>query len=82
MGRVLASLGIVALLALDLALPSLPFAQRGPDTQVRTALPEVAERIGQPLPDLDLRDLSGEPLDLAELRGHPVLLTFERSVDW
>jgi peroxiredoxin len=39
-------------------------------------------RIGQPLPDLALLDLDGRPMDLEALRGHRVLITFERSVDW
>jgi peroxiredoxin len=39
-------------------------------------------RIDQPLPDLALLDLDGRPMDLEALRGHRVLITFERSVDW
>jgi hypothetical protein len=34
------------------------------------------------VPDLALRTLEGAPLSLAEFRGHPLLVTFERSVDW
>ena len=38
--------------------------------------------VGAPAPDLALRTLEGQPLSLAEFRGHPLLVTFERSVDW
>ena len=41
-----------------------------------------ASVIGKRLPDLALLDLDGEPFRLADLRGHRVLLTFERSCDW
>ena len=39
-------------------------------------------RVGAPLPELSLETLGGAPLSLADFRGHPLLVTFERSVDW
>jgi hypothetical protein len=42
----------------------------------------VTVTVGAPAPELDLRTLEGAPLSLAEFRGHPLLVTFERSVDW
>jgi peroxiredoxin len=49
---------------------------------VRAEAEGAVARIGQPLPVLSLTDLDGAPLRLADLRGHRVLITFERSVDW
>jgi peroxiredoxin len=34
------------------------------------------------MPDFALADLAGDIVRLADLRGHPVLITFERSFDW
>ena len=39
-------------------------------------------RVGDSLPNLAFTGLDGQTLHLHALRGHPVLLTFERSVDW
>jgi hypothetical protein len=46
---------------------------------------DVAGAVGEPgerLPELALESLDGEPIVLADFRGHPLLVTFERSVDW
>jgi hypothetical protein len=83
MGRWLATLGILVLLALDLLLPRLPIARQGAEVGRRRAdAPGAVGRVGEELPDLTLRDLEGRPLRIADLRGHRVLLTFERSLDW
>jgi cytochrome oxidase Cu insertion factor (SCO1/SenC/PrrC family) len=80
--RWLATAVIVALLALDAALPYTPLGRRGPEAQLRADVTGVAVRVGAPAPDLALRTLDGRPLPLADFRGHPLLVTFERSVDW
>ena len=82
MGRVLGSIGIAILLALAVALPYTSAGRRGPDASVRADVPAAAGRIGEPLPDFELVDLEGGPVSLESLRGHRVVLTFERSIDW
>ena len=79
--RWLASAVIVALMALDLFVPQTSLGRRGTETVVR-ADQESQLALGTALPALDLVDLDGAEIDLATLRGHRVLLTFERSVDW
>ncbi len=80
--RWLATLGIVALLVLDLSLGALPFSRRGTEAFARSDAPGARGAIGERLPALELVDLDGDPVRLADLRGHPTLVTFERSVDW
>jgi hypothetical protein len=80
--RWLATVGIALLLVLDVALPYTELGRRGSEAQVRSDVAIVDVRVGAPAPDLALRTLEGEPLSLAEFRGHPLLVTFERSVDW
>lgn len=83
MGRILASLGILALLALALAEPHLPGLRQGVEPgRVRADDPHAVARVGEPMPDVELRDLDGAPVRLSDFRGRRVLLTFERSVDW
>ncbi len=80
--RLLASLPILGLLALALALPFTAIGRRGPEAQLRADLPGAVGALGETLPDFSLPDLEGRPVALSELRGERVLLTFERSVDW
>jgi cytochrome oxidase Cu insertion factor (SCO1/SenC/PrrC family) len=80
--RWLATAVITALLVLDLFLPQTPLGRRGPEAVVRADVAGVAVELGAPMPDLALRTLEGAPLSLADFRGHPMLVTFERSVDW
>jgi cytochrome oxidase Cu insertion factor (SCO1/SenC/PrrC family) len=80
--RWLATLIIAALLLLDLFIPSTSLGRRGTEQDTRREASQSVVRLGEPLPDLALLDLEGRPLDLNALRGHRVLLTFERSVDW
>jgi cytochrome oxidase Cu insertion factor (SCO1/SenC/PrrC family) len=82
MGRWLATAGIAALFALNLALPSLPIAKQGAEASVRSEASDAVAAPGRPLPAFELVDLDGAPIRLADLRGHRVLLTFERSLDW
>ena len=80
--RWLATAAIVALIALDVVLPRTPLGRRGPEMRQRADVAGVTVRVGEPAPDLALRTLEGAPLSLAQFRGHPLLVTFERSVDW
>ena len=79
--RGLATLILVALFALNLVLPTSSFSQRGPENKIRA---DVATQlaIGQRLPPLELVGFDGRTYSREDLRGHRVLLTFERSVDW
>jgi cytochrome oxidase Cu insertion factor (SCO1/SenC/PrrC family) len=77
-----ATIVIAALFVLNLMLPGTSIGRRGNETQVRDEAPGVAASVGQVMPDFTLADLEGEPVRLSDLRGHRVLLTFERSVDW
>lgn len=80
--RWLATLLLGLLLALDLALPHIPIARRGNERTVREHVPALAAWVGHPLPALAFEDLDGRQVSTADLRGHPLLLVFERSVDW
>lgn len=91
--RVLGSAVILLLLLLNWLLPATPLGLRGPDSVVRldvspaievgATLPDVMlVDLGAQLPDGKLTDLGGAPVSLASLRGHRVLLVFERSIDW
>lgn len=82
MTRVLASLGIALLLALDLALPATPIGRRGSEARARRDVPGAFATSGAIFPDFVLPDLEGVPVRLSDLRGRRVVLTFERSVDW
>ena len=82
MMRWVATVAIALLFLLNLALPATDIGRRGTETQVRADAEGAVGIVGQPLPELALRDLEGQVVRLADLRGHPVLLIFERSVDW
>ena len=82
MMRWVATVAIALLFVLNLALPATDIGRRGTETQVRADAEGAAGIVGQPLPELALPDLEGQIVRLADLRGHPVLLIFERSVDW
>jgi len=77
-----ATFGILLLLVLDLLLPRTGIGRRGAEARVRFDVPTAVGAPGTTLPSLRLRDLDGTPVSLADFRGHRVLLTFERSVDW
>lgn len=80
--RWLATLAILGSLALAIFIPQTSLGRRGTEKTVRADVPGALGQIGERLPELGLTDLDGRPLRLADLRGHRVLLTFERSVDW
>ena len=80
--RWLATIGILLLLALDLALPRTDIGRRGNEAEARRDVEAAPLSVGAKLPDFELTTLSGETLSWKALRGHRVLLVFERSVDW
>ena len=79
--RALATLFLVGLLGLNLALPSTSIGRRGPEARVRSDV-ESELLVGERLPPLRLVDLDGREVTREDLLGHRVLLVFERSVDW
>lgn len=82
-GRWLATGAIGVLFLVAVALPGLPGMSQGVEPGVvRSDVADAVGRVGQRLPDFELRDLAGQPVRLSDLRGHRVLLTFERSLDW
>jgi cytochrome oxidase Cu insertion factor (SCO1/SenC/PrrC family) len=80
--RWLASAFVVLLFVLNLTLPSTPLGRRGSEAIARADVEGAVGSIGSPLPELALEGLDGRPISLADFRGHPLLVTFERSVDW
>ena len=80
--RWLATLGIAALLALDLLIPKTPLGRRGTEAAARADVRAALGAVGEVFPDFTLPDLQGRPVSVSDFRGHRVLLTFERSVDW
>lgn len=83
MGRILATLGILLLLVIPLAGTRLPGMQSGVESgPVRADVPGAVGRVGDALPDFQALDLQGVRVRLSDFRGHRVLLTFERSLDW
>ena len=85
MGRWLATAIVLALLALDVALPHTSLGRRGHDAVAKRDVEGAFATLGAPLPEdvlAGLETLDGRPLAAADLRGHPTLVTFERSVDW
>ena len=79
--RVLATIFLLALFGLNLALPSTSLGRRGTEKLVRQ---DVTRQLvmGKTLPPLELVGLDGREFTREDLLGHRVLLTFERSVDW
>ena len=83
--RLLATTGILLLLAFTIALPHLAMFGRGTEAVVRSDVAAAvidADDLGRPMPDFPLTELDGAPFRLADLRGKRVLITFERSLDW
>ena len=79
--RGLATLVLLALLGLNLMLPSTSLGRRGTEDAARSDFDtEVA--LGRSLPNLELKGLDGRVYSREDLLGQRVLLTFERSVDW
>lgn len=50
---------------------------------IRADIPAAVGQIGGRLPDFTLSDIDGKPTTLSQFYGKgPILLTFDRSVDW
>lgn len=81
-GRILATVVILALLVLAFFVPETSIGRRGTDPVARAFVPEVAALVGHPLPSLSFLDLDGRIVRSEDLLGRKLLLTFERSVDW
>jgi hypothetical protein len=80
--RWIASAAIALLFALNAALPYTELARRGNERSVRAHVAAAARLVGSPLPALELEDGAGRAVRLGDLVGRPILLIFERSVDW
>lgn len=72
----------VGLLAIDLWLPRTSLGRRGSEVAARADVASARLSSGDVWPMPDLVDLEGRPISWEALRGHRVLVTFERSVDW
>ena len=79
--RGLATLVLMGLLGLNLAMPTSSLSHRGSENKVRSDITSEL-LIGQSLPPLELVGFDGRAYTRDDLLGHRVLLTFERSVDW
>ncbi len=79
--RSLATLALLALLGLNVMLPSTSIGRRGTESLVRADI-ESQVLLGGRLPALQLVGLDGRVYSREDLLGQRVLLTFERSVDW
>lgn len=82
MGRIAATVALGLLLVLDIALPWTPLGRRGREAAERLDEPRAVGRVGETLPDLSFVDFEGREVKLSDFRGHPTVITFERSVDW
>jgi hypothetical protein len=68
--------------ALLIAVASMA-ANYHPSGEVRNDIPTAIGKIGERLPDFTLPTLGGDPVSLSQFAGKgPVVLTFDRSVDW
>ncbi|MBW2396230.1 MAG: hypothetical protein JRG95_18410 [Deltaproteobacteria bacterium] len=80
--RWLATIVILGLMVLAFFLPDTSLGRRGSEAGTRAEAPDSFELLGKPFPELALLDLDGKPISWESLRGHRVLVTLERSVDW
>ena len=82
MMRGIATAFIVMLFALNAYLPHSALGRRGHESEARAHVASAAQLVGQPLPALVFEDGAGRAVRLGDLIDRPVLLIFERSVDW
>lgn len=79
--RILASMALLGLLALNATLDTTSIGRRGTENASRVDV-ESEIALGRMLPAFALQTVDGREVTRADLLGHRVLLTFERSVDW
>lgn len=80
--RWLATAAIALLFALNAALPHTALGRRGNEGRVRAHVAAASRLVGEPLPALEFEDGTSRAARLGDLHGRPILLVFERSVDW
>ena len=80
--RWVATVAIAALLALTAYLPHSALGRRGNERAVRAHVAAASRWIGAPLPALEFEDAAGNAVRVGDLLPRPILLVFERSVDW
>ena len=73
---------IVLLLLLTAFVPQTDIGRRGTEAKVRADVDGAVGALGERLPAFELVGIDGAPIAVADFRGHPLLITFERSVDW
>ena len=79
--RSLATVVLLGLLALNATLHTTSLGRRGTEMAARIDVENKAA-VGRMLPAFELETFDGRAITRADLLGHRVLLTFERSVDW
>lgn len=82
MMRWLASAAIALLFALNAFMPYTALGRRGNEASVRAHVAAASRLVGQALPALAFEDGDGRAVRLGDLLERPILLVFERSVDW
>lgn len=80
--RWLATAIIGLLLLLTAFVSQTGIGRRGTEAVVRADVEGAVGALGERLPAIELVGLDGSPVTVADFRGHPLLITFERSVDW
>jgi hypothetical protein len=80
--RWLATLAIALLFALNAYMPHSTLGRRANERSVRAHVASASRLVGQPLPALSFEDAAGRVVRLGDLTPKPILLVFERSVDW
>ena len=72
MFRLLGSMLILALLALNWWLPSSPMGRRGAEMEVRADVEQAVLAVGERVPDIEFMTIDGSNLRLADFRGKPL----------
>ena len=80
--RWLATVAIALLFALNAYMPHSALGKRGTERTARAHVAAATRLVGQALPALEFEDAAGRVVRLGDLTPKPILLVFERSVDW